>query len=409
MSTLTNTFNGSVAGADFATRMETLQQLSTVTGIRLPNTIVPEGESLIPYGEQRARELKEEIAALPDVATAAATLRAIRTEQRPIDTQVQIYDLRMRADNGGIHGRNCDPNKTPLAYTATAFNQAAQFVKPASVSGGFAPTLLALPPAIRADAFNHFAENAYNADKRDAVLRTVLTPQASPNGVILRRSLNAVVSNRYTGVEDHDLLTGLDAVLPAGAKVRFTQTESRSDVEVIWPTMARELKVGDIALVALHVANSQTKQSSIRIVPKILRVLCLNFTTAWGEGMDQEISIMHVGEAAAKFRSAIRTALDAVVPFVLAFGDAYNTPFPQESPTRGEILSRLVKRLELPAGFGTATLEAWDADGSRSAGDTLAGLANAMTRAATKLPIERASVIEAAAGKAIRQGWDAIL
>ena len=47
---------------------------------------------------------------------------------------------------------------------------------------------------------------------------------------------------------------------------------------------------------------------------------------------------------------------------------------------------------------------------TRSAGDTLAGLANAMTRAAKVLPIEtRATPIEAAAGKAILQGWNAIL
>ena len=150
MSTLTNTVSGSVATASFAERMETLKQLASMTGIRLPATIIPEGESLIPYGVERQRALQDEIAALPSVQDAAELLRAVRTEQRPIDTAITINDLRMRPADAGLHGRNCDPNKRALGYTPVAFAQAAQFMKPSSVTGGFAPTLLALPPVIYA-------------------------------------------------------------------------------------------------------------------------------------------------------------------------------------------------------------------------------------------------------------------
>lgn len=87
--------------------------------------------------------------------------------------------------------------------------------------------------------------------------------------------------------------------------------------------MSRQIKVGDIALIGLQVSNSQTKQGAIRIVPKVLRVLCLNFTTAWGEGADQEVSVIHMGEARRKFAEAMRNALAVVEPFVIAFGDAY--------------------------------------------------------------------------------------
>ena len=50
MSDMTQPLSGSVTGATFTERMETLKQLASMTGIRLPQTIIPEGESLIPYG-----------------------------------------------------------------------------------------------------------------------------------------------------------------------------------------------------------------------------------------------------------------------------------------------------------------------------------------------------------------------
>jgi hypothetical protein len=201
------------------------------------------------------------------------------------------------------------------------------------------------------------------------------------------------------------LLDDLNAALPDGARCRYTQTESRSDVEILWPAMTRELKVGDIALIGLHVSNSQTRQGAIRIVPKVLRVLCLNFTTAWGESADAEVSIIHLGEARKKFAEAMRNAIAVVEPFVIAFGDAYQTALPAFAATRGEAIQKAVKKFELPAKFGDTVAASWDMDGSRGAGDTLAGLVNAMTRAAQELPIDRAGAIEQGAGRLIRNGW----
>ena len=406
MTTLDAMNTGSVTGASFAERMETLKQLAHVTGIRLPATIIPEGESLIPYGVDRQRALADEIAALPSVADAAAILKAVRQEQRPVDTLIPVNEVRMRATDGGLHGLNCDPNKRALGYTPVAFTQAASFIKPGSVNGGFAQTLLALPPSLRADAFNWFSESANNGD-RNVVLRSALVPQYKAGALELRRSLQAVVSERYSVVEDHDMVADLGAALPDGAKCRFTQTESRSDLEILWPAMARQLKVGDIALIGIQATNSQTKQCSIKLTPKVLRVLCLNFTTAWGAGAEEEVSIIHTGEARYKFQRAIRRILDVVEPFILAFGDAYADPLPT-SKTRGQLIEKAVKRFELPSKFGDTVAAAWDVDGAMSAGNTRAGLVNAITRAAQGLDMAKAATVEAAAGRIIHQGWDAL-
>lgn len=399
----TTTTLPSATGADFDTRMHVLKQIANVTGVRLPNTIIPEGESLIPYGEERKRALKDEIYALPTILQASQMIRDIRTEQNPIDASIPMQQMRMDPRRGGIYGPGLDQDKA-IGYTPVAFAQATNEIKPASVKMGFGSTLAALPPAIRADAFNHFASN--NPQRKNVVLRTIMAPQYQNGIPILRRSMQAVVTDRYTVVEDYSLMDTINRALPDGARVRYTQSESRSDLEILWPAMTRELKVGDIALVCLHISNSQTKQGSIRVVPKILRVLCLNFTTAWGEGADAEISgIIHVGEAQKKFAVAVARALQVVEPFVHAFGDAYQNKFPKFAPTRGEIIGQMTKAFELTDKFGESIAGVWDADGDKSAGDTLAGLVNAMTRAAQEMPIDRASDIETAAGKLIRNGW----
>ena len=396
----------SFANASFQDRMSALKQLASVTGVRLPATIIPEGESLIPYGEERARQLKEDIYSLPTLESAFETLRDIRTEQAPMDVRVPLQRVRMNRLNAGLYGVGSE-DKPTLGYSGVAFSQVAGFVKPQSVTAGFHQTLLALPPAIRADAFNNFAERS--VESRDVILRTTKAPvRVSDGSVVLRRSIGAVVSERYSAVEDHELVRDLQYSLPAGARVRYTQTESRSDLEILWPAMSRELKVGDIALIAIQITNSQTKQASIRLTPKVLRVLCLNFTTAWGKGAEQDISVRHVGEARAKFARAIRDCIAVVEPFVHAFGDAYATPFPQFAPTRGEVVRRFIGANKLPEQLGERIASVWDADGSMSAGDTLAGLANAATRASQTYSFATAEPIEAAAGRVIREGWSSL-
>lgn len=393
------------ANAPFDERMKVLKQIAQVTGIRLPATIIPEGESLIPYGVERQRALQEDIYSLPTLAEAIQVLRDIRQEQHPKDTKIAIQRVRLNAVNGGIYGKGYE-GVPPLGYTETGFNQLAQFVKPPSVSSGFTSTLLALPPAIRSEAFNYFTENA--TEDKSVILRSARMPAIVNGAPILRRSINAVVSERYTGVEDHDILADVNSVLPDGARARYTQTENRSDLEILWPAMSRELKVGDIALIGVQITNSQVKKAAIRLVPKVLRVLCLNFTTAWGEGAENEISIRHIGEARQKFAIALRKAIDTVAPFVLAFGDAYQNRLPAFAPTRGEAIGRFIKAFDLSEKFGPQIAGVWDADGAKSAGDTLAGLANAVTRAAQTLTLEGAEHYEKAAGRIVMQGWSAL-
>ena len=398
----------SFTNASASERMQVLKQLSHLTGIRLPETIVPEGESLLPIGKKYQRRLESEIYALPTIQEALASLRAVETEQMPKATQVGIQRVRLDKNAAGIYGLDAK-GATPMGYSHTGFHQVCDFIKPASVRAGFSSTLLALPPALRTEAFNYFAGS--QTEDRQSVLYSVRVPQLTRNGDMgLRRTLQAVVSTKYTFVSDVDVVGHCLATLPDGARVRYTGgTGDISMIELLWPAMKREIRVGDIALAGVQVTNSQTKASSIRVVPKILRVLCYNFTTAWGSGVEVEIGgIRHIGEARAKFADALQRAIATVEPFVKAFGDAYAKPLPAFAPTRGEAVQRLLKKFELSKDAGKGIVAVWDADGEKSAGDTLAGLANAVTRYSQTLAIEDSEAYEAAAGKVVGIGWEAL-
>jgi hypothetical protein len=379
-------------------RARVLKAMANAHGIRLPETRVPEGESLLPVGEENKRALQGEVNALPSVGDGLAALRARIASEAAIDRVVPIQRMRMEGTRGGLYAT--DPAKS-LAYTPRGFGHAIDAIKPSHLgSGAVGGTLLALPTGLRAEVFNHFAQST-RGDGSNAVIRTIVDPRSG------RRVLRAVTSEKHSleSGDDRALVDAIERAIPDGAKLRVTRTMDRTDLELIWPAMDREIRVGDVALIALSISNSETKAGAIKVAPKLLRVLCYNFTTAYSDGVDEEISLRHVGDLRLKLGPAIRRALAVVDPFVRAFGDAYKTALPDFAPTRGEVLERIGKVYELPSAVLDAAGQLWDRDGERSAGDTLAGVVNAMTRASQDQTMAKASETERAAGRLTVQGW----
>ena len=390
--------------ASFEERNEVLKTLANAAGIRLPNTIAPEGDSLLPSGVAAHRALQGKIAALPNLKEGLNAIRHRVALEKPKDVEVPIQHVLMEPTRAGLYGKGQNPEQG-IGYTENGFNHVLAFNKPATVRAGYGPVLLALPPKIRSEAFNYFSSVAHRPDVDKATLRTFLSNTETPNP---RRIIRAVVSDRYSAVDDLNMMQALAACVPDGAKLRLTRDLDRTDVEILWPAMERQLVVGDVALISLRLVNSETKQSSIRVMPQLLRVLCYNFTVAWSTGQEDEIVIRHIGEAKKKLGEAIVRALAVVEPFVRAFGDAYKTQFPKFATTRGEVLQRFVKKFQLPAHVADEAARLWDMDGSKSAGDTLAGLVHSVTAASRALTMEDSADVEKAAGRVVVQGWDAL-
>ena len=174
--------------------------------------------------------------------------------------------------------------------------------------------------------------------------------------------------------------------------------------------MDRQIRVGDSLAFGLRFRNSETKAGSLVVEPFLFDAICYNLTTAYSTLEEEgEFTLRHVGDLSRRLPDIMARAAAVIEPFVRKFGDAYKTPLPAQLPTRGDVLNRIEKVLELPAEAVTLASRLWDADGTSSAGDTLAGAANALTRASQELTMDVADVVEKAAGKLVGQGWDALL
>lgn len=383
-------------------RMRAVKALASEAGLRMPETILPEGTALLQIGEDKRRALVSEIAKLPDFVDGMAALRAVIAAERSKDIETPVQKIRMAPDTGRLYG---DGHRTDsaLGYTDAGFRHAWGMVQPPTVRGG-ADLMLALPEPIRALAWDELAKRSTRAADDGAVLRTIVNPGSGA------RVIRAVVTQRHsqeTG-DDGAVLSALAKMdgIANGAKLRVTRTFDRTDLEVIWSLADREIKVGDVVKACAHISNSETKAGSLRVAAKILRVQCYNFTTAYSEGGDEDIALRHIGDLGPRLAEALARAIKRVEPFVLAFGDAYGKAFPDFAPTRGELVERFVRRFGLPEAFGQATIATWDEQ--NNGGDSLAGLVHAFTRASQDLDMANAERIESIAGRAIVRGWDVL-
>ena len=390
----------------FDERMTLLRQLNDQAGFDMPRTIVPEGTALIPEGEAKLRKLKAKMAALPLASMALPAFVAAENALSPFDRATRLSELRMspggklyRLSHGG-----------EIGYTHTGLSQALSFVgQTLGQPRNFCNGLEFLSPAPRAAGFNDVMERyAAKLSGEDAaqehVLRTIVHPS---NG---ERFLRAVTSKKHVldKGDGRAIAKALLAVLPSGAKLNLKRTWDRIDFELFFPMMSREVRVGDVVLGRASVSISETKDISASVVAGLLRVLCLNFTTAW-YGAESRFSTKHMGDGfTQRITQAFGEKLSVITPFVQAFGDGYANPLPASLPTRAEAVARVAKVYALPPETATATLASWDLDGDQSAGNTLAGLTNALTRASQDETMENAERTEMVAGVLVARGWSAL-
>jgi hypothetical protein len=398
----------SVAKAEFEVRNQILKELAAQGGLRLPETRLPEGTKFWDVGEEAKRQLKTEISKLPDASTALTALRQrIALEDIRDIPKVAIQRVRMSGISGaGLYAEG--KNEThALGYTRQGLAHFAEYIKPAGVSDFVNNVLAIKDPAIRASVVNYHASRSRAPDT--VVLRTHVPDPA--DGLRVIRAITSSKHSLETG-DDLMVVVAMERLLKdafKGAKLRITRDLNRTDFEVIWPAMERELVVGDIAKIFVRVTNSETKAGSLKVTVGVLRALCANFTTAESiDSNEEDIAIRHIGDLSTKLPQAFVKALSRAEPFVKAFADAYQSDLPAWAPTRGEILERVRKSYQLPEKTVELAGTLWDADGTKGAGDTLAGLVNAMTRASQSETMTKADVTEKAAGNLIARGWSAV-
>ena len=269
----------------------------------------------------------------------------------------------------------------------------------------FSPVeLLKLSPSARAHAFN----DVWNRKQADRSL-VVRLARASDGSPVIR----AAVSELHSREKGDDLalinvIRGQLATggLPPDARMRVFREWNRTSVELVAPSAAIEVRKGDVVYARQTWVNSEVGASSFFTEAGSLRLVCLNGMTAADDQV--EVRVRHVGTATERnFRTATIAAMAGVQEHLRAFVNAQGRALPS-GLTRSDVIDRMTLAFKLPERVGVAAAALWDADGDASAGNTLAGLANAFTRAAQAENPATALEVERAAGRLISGGFTRI-
>jgi hypothetical protein len=398
----------SARNLDPSQRMKVLDAINKFAGWTAPQTIYPEGTALIDVGEENLRRVRAEVDSLKTLGDFVSAFRLTEAQRRKEDVPASAGDLRMNAE--GFIARKL-PDGTwgkRVGYTPTGLNQLVSLHADAiGLPRGFAGSLAWLSPKARAEAFNDLAirygERQKEARLPDRVFRladdkygqTYLRAVTSTQHTGLRGGALALVERLVETLPERDLST---------VKVRVETSEDRFSLELISPMMKREIRVGDVLWGEQVFTLSETKATSASVRAGVMRVLCVNLTRR-PYGQEKSFGRRHVGngfldDVMREYREG-RVKLE---PFIQAFGDSYEVPL---EGTPAELADRAVKALELPMG-AESIVNAWAMDGSRSAGMTMGGLVNALTRASQDLPVADAEEVEVAAGKLVDEGLKAL-
>lgn len=393
---------------DAATRMKVLEACNNFAGWTAPKTIYPEGTALIDVGEENLKRVRSEVASLRSLRDFVAAFRVAEAARNKRDVEASIGDLRMN-EQGFISRKRPDGTwGQRIGYSPTGLEQLVSMHRDVlGLPRGFTGALQWLQPKARAEAFNdlslRYAERAKSATLPDRVFRLADDKFGQPY-------LRAVTSKMHTG-EHGSALALVQALMREfpekdldAVKVRAEVTDDRFSLELIHPMMNREIRVGDVLYGEQIFTLSETKASSASVSTGVMRVLCVNLTRR-SYGQDKKFARRHVGsnfigDMLSEYRDG-RTKLE---PFIRAFGDTYSVPL---DGTPAELAAVAVKALELPMGAETI-VNAWAMDGDRSAGITVGGLVNALTRASQDLPLTSAEAVETAAGRLVTEGLAAL-
>lgn len=252
-------------------------------------------------------------------------------------------------------------------------------------------------PDVRAIMLQRFLSKAKD---RTVVMRTAIDKDA----MVVR----AVTSELHSQEYGDDLATiqqlrGIVHKMPQ-AVMRVVKQWDNTLVEVVIPNKVREVKKGVVVQSRINITNSETKGGCYEASVGTLNLFCLN--GAVGSGASSTVTVRHMGDIRTKMRAAMITVVELADVYLEEYHNAYRAELPV---SQADAIARTVKRFKLPEATGAALGTLWNVDGAQSAGHTVAGLANALTRYAQSLPIEKALVMETVAGKVIADGRNAFL
>jgi len=158
-----------------------------------------------------------------------------------------------------------------------------------------------LPVGLRFATVNHLVQQ-YEAEQM-MTLRTIAGDD--------RRIVRALVTDRYTPIDDVDIVPVVaDVLADTDAEIKMADFgEDFTHIRLVFPKTQTEVKKGDIIQTGLNISNSEVGMRAVRIEPFNYRLVCTNgMTRTEGAG---STSLRHIGNAARLKDSIARAVEDA--------------------------------------------------------------------------------------------------
>ena len=216
-------------------------------------------------------------------------------------------------------------------------------------------------------------------------------------------SLRAVLSQRYSPLDNATLLDELRMLLPDSYRVDWFGLQDESlHLRVVDPTRTRELLPDDALTVGIHLVNSEVGLRSVTVDAMVFRLVCTNGLICLVKGKSL-LRQRHLHVSHHRFVGALGEAIDKALKesegFLNQLATATQTPVPDIS----DVMEKIAQQWNLSDETQESAKLALRRENA-SQQESLYGLVNAYTSAAQRLPDSGRYDLEVLAGNLAQHG-----
>lgn len=215
-------------------------------------------------------------------------------------------------------------------------------------------------------------------------------------------SLRAVLTDRYTPLDNRTLLDALHKTLPPHLQVQWLALDDESfHLRIIDPNMTKEILSDDPLMAGLHIANSEVGRRSVSVDVMVWRQVCSNGLIKLVRGKNL-LCQRHVSVSPHHFTALLKQSLSSALSHAQDFMEriAWSTTEPiREVETEMKVL---MQHYHLSQNFTDQVKVALQNERSDQQ-STVFGLTNALTAAAQTLDAEQRYGVEVLAGRLLEK------
>jgi hypothetical protein len=211
-------------------------------------------------------------------------------------------------------------------------------------------------------------------------------------------TLRAVLTDRYTPIDNRMLLRCLHRSLPSHLKVQWMALDEESfHLRLFDPTCVIEVENGDPLMAGLHISNSEVGKRSVTIDAIVFRQVCSNglIRLIKGKSLMQQ---RHIAVAPAHFVTLLQRAMQQGISASQEYLEQMALSAKQPINDVESEMKKLVSDWHLSQAF-VEQVEGCLLNEERAYQNRLFGLVNSLTRAAQGLDAEHRYEMEVLAGK----------